>query len=211
MLRPVVLSVSALLLITSCAPAFRDRRTPSGDFCSDMAVIPADEEPNLEFHRLQPVQSDITAHTEAERLESLRRAACIIGGDAVIEAVNEEVRNDQGQYVLVSSGTAVVWSRPKGSQAVPLELHKKKSDGTTAGTGTPAATSAPSSSASATIPSAPVTAQPTSAPVATAAPTATAAPSATATAAPSASSTAKPPIKSKLPTNAAPKPISPKK
>src|SRR5678809_1104337 len=116
MLRQFVISSLALLLATSCTADFKNRRTPSGDFCSDMFVIPAGEEPNLEYHRLQPVQSDIQAHTEAERLESLRKAACLVGADAVIEAVNEEVRNDAAQFVLVSSGTAVVWVRPKGSE-----------------------------------------------------------------------------------------------
>ena len=149
MLRSLTLAVSALLLVTSCTPAFKDRRTPSGDFCIDMAVIPAGEEPNLEYHRLQPVQSDIKARTEAERLESLRKAACLVGGDAVIEAVNEETRNEQAQYVLVSSGTAVIWVRPKGSEAVPLTTHKKAKPEETA---TPTATAEPPPAATPTPP-----------------------------------------------------------
>ena len=198
MSRSVVLCSSlALLFATSCA-AFKDKRTPSGDFCSDMAVIPAGEEPDLEYHRLQPIQSDIKARTEAERLESLRKAACTVGGDAVIEAVNEEVRNEQAQYVLVSSGTAVIWVRPKtGGDVKPLTTHRKKKSASTEpapeATADPAATAAPIA-----------TAAPTAAPVASVAPAATAAP----TAAPAAS-----PAKTaaKLPTNAAPKPIGPKK
>ncbi len=96
------------MLPAACA-SFKDRRTPSGDFCSDMAVVPAGQEPDREYHRLQPIQSDPKARTEAERLESLRKAACNVGADAVIEAVNEEVRGDNAQYGTVSSGTAVIW------------------------------------------------------------------------------------------------------
>ncbi|MFO0592604.1 MAG: hypothetical protein U0441_33985 [Polyangiaceae bacterium] len=207
MLRAFVISVSALAITMGCTPTFKDRRTPSGDFCSDMAIIPAGEEPNLEYHRLTPVQSDIKARTEAERLESLRKAACLVGADAVIEAVNEETRNEQAQYVLVSSGTAVIWVRPKGSEPVPLTTHKKASPD---GTATPATTSEPAPTSAPT--SAPVaTATPTAAP--TAAPVATATPTATPSSAPTASPTAAPTStgKSKLPTNAAPKPIKPKK
>ena len=193
--RSVVLCALALLA-TSCA-AFKDMRTPSGEFCSDMPVIPAGDEPDLEFHRLQPIQSDIRARTEAERLESLRKAACAVGGDAVIEAVNEEVRNDQAQYILVSSGTAVLWVRPKGSEVKPLTTHRKKK-AETATTAEPTAEPAPTSEAPPPA---------TAAPVASAAPTA--APSAAPTATPAASSTTK--AGSKLPTNAAPKPVGPKK
>lgn len=195
--RSAVLCALALL-VTSCA-AFKDMRTPSGEFCSDMPVIPAGEEPDLEFHRLQPIQSDIRARTEAERLESLRKAACAVGGDAVIEAVNEEVRNDQAQYVLVSSGTAVLWVRPKGSEVKPLTTHRKKK-AEAATTAEPTADPAPAPPAA--------TADPTAAPVASAAPTATPAASAAPTATPATSSTTK---ASKLPTNAAPKPIGSKK
>ena len=204
MLRAFVISLSALTLTMGCTD-FKNRRTPSGEFCSDMAVIPAGEEPNLEYHRLTPVQSDIKARTEAERLESLRKAACKVGGDAVIEAVNEETRNDQAQYVLVSSGTAVNWVRPKGSEAVPLTTHKKAQP---EGTATPVSTSDVPSIPTAAPTAAPApTATPTAAPVATAAPTATptAAPTAVATAAPTSTG------KTKLPTTAAPKPIKPKK
>jgi hypothetical protein len=101
--------VAAMIPAAACGPSFKDRRTPSGDFCSDMAVIPAGQEPDREYHRLQPIQSDPKAKTEAERLESLRKAACNVSADAVIEAVNEEVRGDNAQYGMVSSGTAVIW------------------------------------------------------------------------------------------------------
>lgn len=200
--RASVLVASAVLIAAGCAPAFKDRRTPSGDFCSDMAVVPADEETNLEYHRLVPVQSDMKARTEAERLESLRKAACLVGGDAVIEAVNEEVRNESAQFVLVSSGTAVIWVRPKSGVAVPLVTHKKNAP--PSDTATPQASVAPVATPSATPPPPPATvapATPTAAPVASVAPAATTTPSA----APVAST--KP--TTKLPTNTAPKPLNP--
>jgi hypothetical protein len=111
-----VLLAIALAVATSagCGPSFKEKRTPSGDFCSDMPIIPAGQEPDREYHRLQPIQSDPKTRTEAERLESLRKAACAVNADAVIEAVNEEVRGDSAQYTMVSSGTAVLWLRPQG-------------------------------------------------------------------------------------------------
>src|SRR5262245_43022376 len=117
---PVAAALAALLSV-SCSGAFKDRRTPSGDFCSDMAIIPAGQEPDREYHRLQPIQSDGKARTEAERLESLRKVACKVGADAVIEAVNEEVRGDNAQYQMVSSGTAVIWLRRSGVSETKLQ------------------------------------------------------------------------------------------
>jgi hypothetical protein len=90
-----------------------------------MPVFPAGTEPDREYHRLQPITSDPESRTEAERLESLRKAACNVGGDAVIEAVNEEVRTEDARYSLVSSGTAVVWTRT-GGEVKPLTTVKKK-------------------------------------------------------------------------------------
>jgi hypothetical protein len=105
---------AALLPAVACA-SFKDLRTPSGDFCSDMPIVPAGQEPDREYHRLQPITSDTKARTEAERLESLRKVACKAGADAVIEAVNEEVRGDNAQYQMVSSGTAVIWLHRAGA------------------------------------------------------------------------------------------------
>ncbi|WP_437931668.1 hypothetical protein WMF37_21215 [Sorangium sp. So ce291] len=110
-------------LISACSTAFRDKRTPSGEFCSDMHVVPAGQLPDREYHRLQPIASDPAARTEAERLESLRKAACAVGGDAVIEAVNEEIRTEDGRYASVASGTAVIWVRRTDGEAKPLTLH----------------------------------------------------------------------------------------
>ena len=116
----------AVTATAACAASFKDRRTPSGDFCSDMVIIPAGQEPDREYHRLQPIKSEITAKTEAERLESLRKAACVVGADAVIEAVNEEVRAENAQYATVSSGTAVLWLRRTDGVVKPLTILTKK-------------------------------------------------------------------------------------
>ncbi|WP_437947820.1 hypothetical protein WME98_45080 [Sorangium sp. So ce296] len=110
-------------LIAGCSTPFRDKRTPSGEFCSDMHVVPAGQLPDREYHRLQPIASDPEARTEAERLESLRKAACAVGGDAVIEAVNEEIRTEDGRYASVASGTAVIWVRRTEGEAKPLTFH----------------------------------------------------------------------------------------
>ncbi len=133
--RALFAVVLAASTVTSCA-SFKNQRTPSGDFCSDMPVIPAGQDPDREYHRLQPIASDIKARTEAERLESLRKAACAVGGDAVIEAVNEEVRAENATYATVSSGTAVIWLRRPQGEVKPLTLHSSKPSAS----GTPSAT-----------------------------------------------------------------------
>ncbi|KYF49506.1 hypothetical protein BE08_28845 [Sorangium cellulosum] len=88
-----------------------------------MHVVPAGQLPDREYHRLQPIASNPEARTEAERLESLRKAACAVGGDAVIEAVNEEIRTEDGRYASVASGTAVIWVRRTEGGARPLTVH----------------------------------------------------------------------------------------
>jgi hypothetical protein len=118
--------VAAVLFTAACGPAFKERRTPSGEYCSDMPILPAGTDPEREYHRLEPIQSEAKARTEAERLESLRKAACKVGGDAVIEAVNEEVRADNSQYATVSSGTAVLWMRHANATPKPLPVRAKK-------------------------------------------------------------------------------------
>ncbi|MCK6588925.1 MAG: hypothetical protein L6Q76_15235 [Polyangiaceae bacterium] len=103
MLRQQIVIVVSATLIASCATAFRDRRTPSGEFCSDMAVIPAGQVPDREYHRLQPITSNPAARTEAQRLESLRN------------------------YAMVASGTAVTWVlRGEGAKPIShLPTHSK--------------------------------------------------------------------------------------
>lgn len=126
MLRHQIVIVVSAALMASCSVSFRERRTPSGEFCSDMAVIPAGQVPDREYHRLQPITSNPEARTEAQRLESLRVAACEAGGDGVIEAVNEEIRQENGNYATVASGTAVTWVlRGTGSKPISdLPTHR---------------------------------------------------------------------------------------
>ena len=127
MRRLLLAALVAPILTGAACASFKDKRTPSGEFCSDMQVVPAGQETDSEYHRLQPISSDPKARTEAERLESLRKAACAVGGDAVIEAVNEEVRAENATYATVSSGTAIIWlRRPAGSGSRPLSLPNKK-------------------------------------------------------------------------------------
>jgi hypothetical protein len=146
-------TVGAVVVVfgAACGPAFKERRTPSGEFCSDMPILPAGTDPEREYHRLEPIQSEAKARTEAERLESLRKAACKVGGDAVIEAVNEEVRNDNASYATVSSGTAVLWMRHATGTPKPLPARAKKPPAEPAAEASadPAATAAPNASASA--------------------------------------------------------------
>jgi hypothetical protein len=145
----------AALSPAGCGPSFKEKRTPSGDFCSDMPIIPAGQEADREYHRLQPIQSDPKARTEAERLESLRKAACTVGADAVIEAVNEEVRGENAQYGTVSSGTAVIWIRRTGGEAKPLTIGVKKALAPDAPPAPPEAAPEPPPTPTATAPAAP--------------------------------------------------------
>jgi hypothetical protein len=125
MKRVLLTAATGAVFFAACAsqPKFQDMRTPSGGFCSDMDVFPAGTAPEVEYHRLEPIHSEYTARTEAERLESLRKAACKVGADAVIEAANEEVRpKDATTFVTVASGTAITWIRHTETTAKPLEL-----------------------------------------------------------------------------------------
>jgi hypothetical protein len=97
------------LALAGCV-SFSDARTRSGGFCTDMPIYPAGQTPDKPFHRLQPVASALKPLTEAERLESLRRVACKLGADAVIEAVNETAQNSDHVTLERSSGYAVVWT-----------------------------------------------------------------------------------------------------
>ncbi len=104
-----LLPILSSLLAPACVP-FKDMRTRSGGWCTDMPIFPAGQTPDKPFHRLQPVASALKPLTEAERLESLRREACKIGADAVIEAVNETAQNSDHVTLERSSGYAVVWT-----------------------------------------------------------------------------------------------------
>jgi hypothetical protein len=119
-------SAAALVAIyAACAKPpvpFHQLQTPSGDFCSDMPIFAGRDQPDREFHRLGPVKSGTTFRTVAERLESLRKAACTAEADAVIEASEDEVRNVDGTFGKVASGTAVVWTRRPESEGKALGL-----------------------------------------------------------------------------------------
>jgi len=120
------LSTAALVAVyAACAKPpvpFHQMRTPSGDFCSDMPIFAGRDQPDKEFHRLGPVKSGATFKTVAERLESLRKAACDAEADAVIEASEDEVRQADGTYGKVASGTAVIWTRRVDEEGRPLGL-----------------------------------------------------------------------------------------
>jgi hypothetical protein len=111
MMRPSVALLVSLAL-GGCGPSFATALTPSGDPCADMPIFPAGQAVDRPYHRLRPVASSPKCGTEAERLESLRMAACKAGADAIIEATNEEARASDGAgYVTRASGTAVIWRR----------------------------------------------------------------------------------------------------
>src|SRR5512139_2387960 len=139
MQRVVLLSAATAALFIACAapPRFQDMRTPSGEFCTDMPIFAGKTQPDREFHRLEPVQSEPGARTEAERLRSLRKASCLAGGDAVIEAIEEEIRLPDASYGKVAAGTAIVWIRREGAAARPLDLGAKTDEDKAAGEPTP--------------------------------------------------------------------------
>lgn len=124
MQRVVLFSAATAAIFVACAapPRFQDMRTPSGEFCTDMPIFAGKTQPDREFHRLEPVQSEPGARTEPERLRSLRKAACMAGGDAVIEAIEEEIRLPDASYGKVATGTAIVWIRREGVSSKPLDL-----------------------------------------------------------------------------------------
>lgn len=159
--RQLFIAASVVALFAACVPSFQNRRTPSGDFCSDMPVIPAGQAPDREYHRLRPVASDPEARTEAERLESLRKAACTAGADGVIEAANEEVRLANAAYSVVSSGTAITWVRRGETEFKPLKSYP------TGGGTKPAAAAPTATPASEPEPAAAAEPEPPPAPAAT--------------------------------------------
>lgn len=119
-------SAAALVAVYAACAAqpipFHQMRTPSGDFCSDMPIFAGRDQPEKEFHRLGPVKSVAKLNTVAERLESLRKAACTAEADAVIEASEDEERQIDATYSKVASGTAVVWTRRVDAEGRPLGL-----------------------------------------------------------------------------------------
>ncbi|MCE9577948.1 MAG: hypothetical protein K8W52_32755 [Deltaproteobacteria bacterium] len=107
----------AVFTLAACGAPHR-ATTPSGTPCSDLPVYPAGADPGLAFRRLGPVHSHLLDSTEAERLASLRDAACAAGADAVVEVANED--QPQGDSTAtVASGTAVVWTGPVPTADAP--------------------------------------------------------------------------------------------
>ena len=76
-------TVALALTISSCVPSFYTARTPSGEPCPDMSVVPVGQPFTWAYHRIRPVVSASDKATEAERLESLRVAACAAGALAI--------------------------------------------------------------------------------------------------------------------------------
>ncbi len=108
----ILLSVS----LVGCVKPWTELKTSAGIRCADMPIYPADKMVDRPHLRIKPVRSRAynvinggkECTTEAERLESLREAACRESADAVIEAVNEEVSIGT-RYCPLASGTAVRW------------------------------------------------------------------------------------------------------
>lgn len=111
------LAASAGLLATgalgACAPSFENARTPSGQYCTDMPIYLNNQpEPDRPFHRLKPIATPMAQLTAPERLEALRRATCDLGGDAVINAGDEEAQTTDHIVIVRASGYAVRWTGP---------------------------------------------------------------------------------------------------
>lgn len=109
-----------------CGPRFENAVTPTGEPCTDMPIFPAGQTVDQPYHRVKPVASKLKASTEAERLESLRRQACKLHADAIIEAANEETRLKNGTgYATRASGTAIRWRRgPAKREPIPSLTNK---------------------------------------------------------------------------------------
>lgn len=88
-----------------CAP-FYQARAPAGGMCSDMPVLEERDPASEKYHRIGPISSDPLATTLPVREESLRRAACAKGADAVIDVTRHDV---PGGYIL--NGTAATVQR----------------------------------------------------------------------------------------------------
>lgn len=126
-MRRFILPFSAAALVAvyaACAQPtpFHQLRTPSGDFCSDMPIYAGKDQPEREFHRIGPVKSAAKLNSPAERLESLRKAACAAGADAIVEAAEAEETQLDATHSLVASGTGVIWTRRPDTEARPLGL-----------------------------------------------------------------------------------------
>ena len=124
MLKLVTFSLA--LSLTGCAlfePNFYKARSPAGVFCSDMAVIPNAQRLDRPFHRLAAVASAPTAQGELERLESIRRAACRVKADAIVEVtVSDDAKTSDGRYYTRIQGFSAVWLAPERAPEVAATL-----------------------------------------------------------------------------------------
>jgi hypothetical protein len=100
------------IALAGCAANFQEARTPSGDFCAEMPILVAGQDPGRPYQRVGLVTSGEGIPDDAHRLEALRRAACKLGADAVIEAASQQRGvGPDGKARLVSEGFAVVWAK----------------------------------------------------------------------------------------------------
>ena len=133
---------AASLQLLACAVPWQQVKTPSGIFCSDMPIVPANEKPDRPVHRLGPVASAPECRTEAERLQSLRQIACGMKADAIVEAVNEETKQADKSYLTVSSGTAIQWVAATPAATSPTS-NAESTQPTSATSATPATAASP--------------------------------------------------------------------
>lgn len=193
--------VGLVVVYAACAkePAFHELRTPSGDFCSDMPIFSGMTQPDREFHRIGPVKSRPKLNSPAERLESLRKAACAAGADAIVEAAEAEETQPDATHSTIASGTGVIWTRRPDTEAKPLGLGAVTEDNKSApkeAVATPTAKAPTPLDTSVEVKSPP----PAPTPAATPEPPATTAPATTATTAPATTTTTKTTTKTKTKT-----------
>lgn len=104
---------AATLGLGACAPSFENARTPSGQYCSDMPIYLNNQpDPDKPFHRIKPIATPLIQLTAPERLEALRKEACKLGGDAVINAGDEDAQTTDHIVIVRASGYAVRWTGP---------------------------------------------------------------------------------------------------
>lgn len=119
MRKELILSAIALSGCSMFAPKpppppvpFEAKKTPSGEFCSDMKVIfNGEHEPDRAFHRLKTVRTQLIETTAPERLQLLREVACETKGDAVIDAGDYEGVAPDGKRVKFLAGTVIQWTK----------------------------------------------------------------------------------------------------
>lgn len=99
---------------------FEAKKTPSGEFCSDMKVIfNGEHEPDRPFHRLKTIRTSLIETTAPERLQLMREVACDAKGDAVIDAGDYEGVSQDGKRVKFLAGTVIQWTAPSPALEAP--------------------------------------------------------------------------------------------